>query len=228
MKIHDLCEAERPRERMLAYGPSSLSNSELMAIILRTGVPGKSAIEISQTLFKECGGSLVTLFGTSLRKLCEYEAIGVGKATAILAVAELGRRFMGESSMVRKVPVLTARSAYECLLPKFKGIDHEECWVMFLNSSSYVTGFSLVSKGGLVSTTLEARGVVRLALDNDASAIILAHNHPGLDPRPSKADIASTEKIKEAANACGVALYDHIILCDDSFYSFSDERVYMI
>ena len=227
MKILDLCEADRPRERMMSSGASSLSNSELLAVILRTGVPGKSALEISQSLFKDCNGSLVALFGMSMKQLCGCEAIGPGKASAIQAVAELGRRFMGESSMVRKTPVLTARSAYEYLLPKFKGLDHEECWVMFLNSSSYVTGMAMVSTGGLVSTTVDARGVVRLALDNDASAIILAHNHPGLDPRPSHSDIKSTENIKNAANACGIELFDHIVVCDDSFYSFADERSYL-
>lgn len=226
MKIKDLCASERPREKMLSQGPGSLSNGELLAILLRSGTSGRSVLELSQQLLGNCDGSLCTLFNMSSESMCSVPGIGKGKACSIMAAFELGKRFLLEESGIQKKPIVSARMVYDLMVPGMKGLRHEECWILLLNDSNYIIGKVCVSSGGGRATVIDVRQILKTALDKMASSLILLHNHPSGNPRPSKADIEQTEILHKACRSCGIDLTDHIVLCDDCFFSFSDEQLY--
>lgn len=225
MKIKDLCESERPREKLLAGGAGGLSNGELLAVLLRSGNRDSSAIDLAQQLLNAADGSLGNLFNMDSGRMCALPGIGEGKAATVLAALELGRRFMHEEAAARKTPIVTARRVFELMLPRMKGLRHEECWVLLLNDSCYLLKSLKLSSGGGRSTVIDARQVLRTALDHCASGIILVHNHPSGNPRPSEADKKQTAMLHKAAKACGLQLMDHVVVSDDCFFSFAEERV---
>ena len=224
MKIKELCEGERPREKMLSGGVQALSNGELLAVILRTGNPGKNVVELSQEILSEAQGSLVFLGGMSLEKLLAIDGIGKSKAATLAACFELGRRTFAEKAAFRKVPVTSPRMVFELMIPSLLGLDHEECWILFLNNAQYCTGRRRVSYGGMDSTVIDIKGITRLALEKRASYLILVHNHPSGSPLPSQEDIRQTAALKKALTPMGIGLMDHVIVCNDCYYSFSDEE----
>lgn len=226
MMIKELCEGERPREKMLARGAFSLGSGELLAVLLRTGRRGESALETAQKLLSDCGGSLTRLFSKNLRELGKIPGIGPGKACAILAAAELGRRFMAESSCVEKRPLVSSRMMYLAVLPQLKGADHEEFWALYLNKSMYLIEMKRVTQGSGTGVTFDLKGVLRGALDCRAEAVAVVHNHPSGNPSPSPADIRATGELRRACNGLDLTLTDHLIVSDDSFYSFAEERKY--
>lgn len=228
MKIKDLCESERPREKMMRFGVASLSDGELIAVLLRSGNRTDSAIDLAQRLLAMSEGRLTGLFNLPSSKMYSIPGIGAVKVASVLAAFELGKRFMAEGSGIRKKPIVSARMVFDIMLPVLKGLKHEECWVLFLNDSSYLLSKSRVTSGGGRSTVIDVRQVVRLALDRSASGIILVHNHPSGNPHPSNADITQTDALHKASGACGLDLLDHVVVCDDSFFSFSEDRMYTV
>lgn len=228
MKIIEMCEAERPREKMLEKGPGALGSAELLAILIRTGthVDGhsESAVEVSNRLLAAAGGSLMKLFHMSVGDLSQVKGIKGVKALTVAAAIELGRRFMTEASGLSKVPVTGPDLVYNMMRPALKGLTHEECWVLFLNNARYVTAKRQMTSGGSSSTVIDVRGIVKEALDLHATGIILVHNHPSGNPVPGTADMEETLQLKQAAESMDISLLDHVVVCDDSYYSFSDER----
>ena len=152
--------------------------------------------------------------------------IGPGKASSVLAAFELGRRFLQEESSAVKTPMLTARQVYDRMIPQLKGLPHEECWILFLNDYNYLLGMHQVSSGGGNSTVIDKRQIIRIALDKGASSLILVHNHPTGNPTPSRADIKQTDSLRKGISAVGLTLLDHVVIADDSFFSFADDRCY--
>lgn len=227
MKIKELTEGERPRERLERYGPGSLSSGELLAILLRTGTKDENVVSLAQRLLAAAGGSLVELSRMSLQKLRGLKGFGGMKAAPVLAALELGRRFMAEQMGVDRRTIVSARQIFDMMIPHLKGLGTEECWVILLNSANYVISRSRVSAGGLSSTIIDCRLVVSLALDARAASLILVHNHPSGNPRPGREDIAQTARLKEALQPFGIAMIDHVVICDDCCYSFADDDVYM-
>ncbi len=225
MKIKDLCASERPREKMLEAGASAMGNAELLAILIRTGHKDSSAIALGNKLLKLCDGKLGALFNLPVGQMCSISGIGKDKACTIMAALELGRRFVSEESGLTKKPIVTARMVFELMLPKLKGLAHEECWLLLLNESNYLIKCLRLTSGGGNSTIIDTRQIIREAVNSNASGIILVHNHPSCNPRPSNADVKQTEMIHKAMGACGLHLLDHVIICDDCYYSFSDEQV---
>lgn len=211
---------------MMARGASSLSNGELLSVLLRNGNSRESALELSQRLLAMADGRLSELFNFPAEKMCSVPGIGFAKASSVLAAFELGKRFLSEGSSVEKKPLVTARMVFDVMLPQLKGLKHEECWILLLNDSSYLTSKQRVTSGGGRATVIDVRQVVRLALDRSASGIILVHNHPSGNPHPSAADIKQTDALHKAAEACAIDLLDHVVICDDCFFSFSEERMY--
>lgn len=228
MKIKDLCASERPRERLVSQGAGSLSNSELIAILIKSGNRNASAIELAASVLNACSGRLALLFNSSPESLMSIKGIGEGKACCIMAALELGRRFMDESSPAGKKPLVSPRMVYDLMAPKMKGLPHEECWGLFLDSGNRLKQRVMISSGGISATVIDVRLVISLALEKKSSGIIIVHNHPGGNPEPSGADIKQTDALHKAASACGLSLLDHVILCDDSFYSFADNTKYVI
>ncbi|MBO4596196.1 MAG: DNA repair protein RadC [Bacteroidales bacterium] len=226
MKMREMCAADRPREKMMERGPGGLGNAELLAVLLRTGNREESAVELAQKLLKMADGSLVRLFGWNAAKLCSMPGIGPYKAAGVLAAFELGRRFLQEGAPVEKRPLLTPRMIYDLMAPVLKGLDHEECWVLGFNVSCYLVGRQKLTQGAMNSTAIDSRQVLKAALDWGAHSVVLMHNHPSGNPRPGPEDIRQTERVKQACSAFGIQLSDHIVFCDDSFFSFADDRPY--
>ena len=226
MKIKDLSAAERPREKMLARGAQGLSDGELLAVLLRSGTRDGSALDLARQLLDLSGGRLGALFNLPREKMLSLPGVGPGKAASVLAAFELGRRFLLEESSVLKIPLVTARKVWEVMIPRLKGLQHEECWVLLLNDHNYLIDKVLVTSGGGRNTVIDVRQIVRMALDRYASSVILVHNHPSGNPTPSRADITQTDQLRRAVRSVGLELLDHVVVSDDCFFSFSDDRMY--
>ena len=225
MKMKELSESERPRERLLSKGAPSLSNGELLAVLLVSGNQGKNVVEMAQEVLSAARGSLISLAGMSLSQLVEVDGIGKSKAATLAACFELGRRLFAERASFKKTAVISPQKVYDLMIPNMLGLDHEECWILFLNNAQYCIGRQKVSSGGLDSTIIDMKDITRMALDRRASYLILAHNHPSGSPYPSQEDIKQTAALKKALTPMGIGLMDHVIICDDCYYSFSDEEM---
>ena len=226
MKIKELTEGERPRERMMKYGPEALGTGELLAILLRSGTRGESAVDLAQRLLSLAGGSLVQLSQIPLERLRARRGLGGAKVLPVLAALELGRRFISEESSLDKIPVVAPAQVYRMMKPVMKGLETEECWVIYLNSARYVIGRECVSSGGLNATILDVKRIVASALERRAQSVVLVHNHPSGNPRPGSEDLSQTLALRRAMDSMSISLLDHVVLCDDSYYSFADEIVY--
>ena len=228
MKIKDWCCDEQPREKMLAKGAAALSNSELLAILLRTGDSRHNVVDVCRDLLKQADGRLRTLSEWSVEKLQTIDGIGPTKALTVAATFELARRWFAERPDTLSKPILSSEDAWLAFGPKLKGLGHEEAWMMLLNRAGIMVGLERISTGGLTSTTMETRGIVKRALEKNATSIIIAHNHPSGNPKPGKADRDCTEKLKNALTAFDIQLLDHLIIGEGGFYSFSDECIHPI
>ena len=226
MKIKELCESERPREKMLIKGAAALGEAELLAVLLRSGTRECGAVDLANKLLTLAEGSLVRLFSMALPDLKQVYGIGDEKACSVMAACELGRRFLEEEVRNDSTPLTTPRRVFELMIPSMKGMDHEEFWVLFLNKHNRLLAKQKLSSGGLDSTVIDSRMVMQAALQRNAVGIILVHNHPSGDPRPSHGDITQTEMLKKATAGFGVTFLDHVIVSDSAFWSFADDRLY--
>ena len=226
MKIKDLCESERPREKMLEKGPGALSNGELLAILLRNGTREFSAVELAGKLSGMAEGSLVRLFGLPFSEMKTITGIGPLKACSVMAAFELGRRFLEERAGADRKLICTARGVYELMIPTMKGLGREELYALFLNKSGRFIRKELLTTGSLDHTVIDNKLVIEAAIRCGASSLILVHNHPGGDPHPSKSDIACTSSLRHACSAFDITMLDHVVVCDNCFWSFADDRLY--
>ena len=224
MKLKELCKDEMPREKMSEKGAQSLSNAELLAILLRTGTEKMNVIEVARELLRSAGGKLNNIMTMSPHRMCTTEGIGMSKAVTVAAAFELGRRCALEPIVENKNSITNPKDVYRLMLPAMRGIDHEECWGLFLNRANYIIGKECLSKGGLDSTVLDVKTIVRKALETKATAVIIVHNHPSGNPLPGTNDIKETGRLKKGLETCGIDLTDHVIIAEDSFYSFADEQ----
>lgn len=219
---------ERPREKMAEKGASALSNAELLAIIIRTGTGRQNALEVARTLLNASGGTLTELAGQSMDRMCRIEGIGQMKALTVSAAMELGRRFAVEKSGTSKISITNARMVSEIMNPLLKGKKIEECWILFLNRANFIIDKEMLSRGGTTATIIDKKIIVGKALDKVASGLIIVHNHPSGNPRPGKADIEQTDALRKALGTFDISLIDHVIISDNSFFSFAEERVEII
>lgn len=225
MKIKELCMDERPREKMMAKGADSLSNAELIAILLRTGTGRMNVIDVAREALKSAGNKLGGIASMPMEKLCEINGIGPSKAVTLAAAFEIGRRYAGESIIDSRTAISSPKTVFRMMLPLLRGLDHEECWILFLNRANFLISKEKVSSGGLDSTTLDCRTIVRKALERKSCGVILVHNHPSGSAMPGKADIDSTKQLDRALKTCEISLIDHIVIAEDSYYSFADEEM---
>ena len=161
----------------------------------------------------------------TIEKLCAIKGIGPGKAVTISAAFELGRRAAAEQVIRNKRPVTAPSDVFRMMLPSLRGLDHEECWVLFLNRANYVIGKERMSVGGMESTIMDTKSILRRAIERKANGVILVHNHPSGNALPGQADIAQTRTLKSALSSCEIQLIDHVIVAEDSWYSFADEQL---
>lgn len=224
VSVKDWALEDRPREKLMLKGASALSDSELLAILIGSGTREKSAVEVCQQILADADNDLNKLARHSVSDLTQYKGIGPAKAISIVSALELGRR--RKNTGAREIKKITcSRDAYQILYPKLSDLNHEEIWALFLNRSNRVEGTMRISEGGISSTVLDVRLVLREALNRYASGIILAHNHPTNNCMPSEQDIRITSKLKDAAKIMDISLLDHLILCGDNYYSFADENM---
>lgn len=224
MRLKELCKDEMPREKLIGKGADSLSNAELLAILLRTGTGRQNVIEVARELLKSAEGKLNSIMAMSPEKMCGTKGIGMSKAVTVAAAFELGRRCALEPIVEKKASITNPKDVCRLMLPLMRGLDHEECWGLFLNRANYVIGKECLSKGGLDSTVLDVKTIVRKALERKATSLIIVHNHPSGNPLPGSNDIKETGKLKKGLDTCGISLTDHVIIAEDSFYSFADEE----
>ncbi len=222
IRIKDWKEEERPREKMMLDGAKSLKDSELIAILLRTGSKNDTAVDLARKLLARAENSLNTLSKLSLDQLCEIEGIGMTKATTIIALFELMARFSSEIPDA-KPQIVSSDSVVKIIAPLLKNLPHEECWVLYLNRANKLIGRERISVGGVSATIMDTRLIIKKAVEKLASAIVIVHNHPSGNPYPGEQDKKQTRLLREAAALFDIALLDHIIIAGNKHFSFSDE-----
>lgn len=221
LTIKDLAEDDRPREKMERKGASSLSDAELIAILIRVGNASETAVDVAQRLLGQVNNSLNELARLSLHQLTRIKGIGRTKAITIQAALELGRRRNAEGPVNRE-RIFSSKSVIDLFQPALADLPHEEFWVLLLNKSNRIIERIKVSQGGVGGTVVDPKLVLKHAVERLASALIVVHNHPSGNPQPSDKDIAITEKLKNAAQFFDIALLDHVIITDGECYSFAD------
>ncbi len=222
LTITQWAEEDRPREKMMMHGASALSNAELLAILIGSGNAEESAVELMRKILNDYHNNLNELGKTSIEELCRYKGIGSAKAISILAASELGKR-RKEETIKERITILSSKDVYECFYPLMCDLPTEECWVLLLNQGSKIIDKTKISAGGLSATAVDVRCILREALLKRASAIVLCHNHPSGNIRPSKDDDLLTKHVAQASECVDIRLVDHIILTDGAFYSYADE-----
>jgi DNA repair protein RadC len=213
---------DKPREKLLDKGPRALSDSELLAILIRIGKPGGSAIELAKTVLKKNQDSLQELGKRTARELMKIEKIGLAKAVSIVAAMEIGRRRQIGLALERPI-IKDSPTAAAYLRQELVNYPYEVFGVLYLTQSGRLKHFERISQGGITATTVDPRLIFKKALAEDAVSIIVSHNHPSGSLRPSKADEALTAKISEGAKYLDIKLLDHIIVGDQGYFSFANE-----
>ena len=222
MKIKDWSNDERPRERVMALGPEAVSNAELLAILIGSGTPEVTSVDLMRKVLSEHGDSLRALGTLSRQELEKYNGIGPAKAVAVQAAMELGKRLLLETKGP-KAKFTSSADAHDYFRVKMSDMPHEECHLLLLNVKNQFMGHHVVSRGGISESSVDVRLVLRHALIAGAPNLILAHNHPSGNPMPSRQDDDLTMRLQKACQTMGLRLLDHIIIGDDSYYSYADE-----
>lgn len=215
---------DRPREKLLIKGKNSLSKAELVAILIGSGNKDESAVDLSKRILASVNFSLHELGMLTVKKLTKFKGIGEAKAITIVSALELSRRRRSERALIKK-KIDSSRSVFELMQPIIGELFHEEFWVIYLNSSNKVLMKSFLSKGGITSTSVDLRLILKSALQIGAVGLVLAHNHPSGALRPSGADKNITKKIKQAAEILDIKVVDHLIITENSYFSFADKRL---
>lgn len=223
--INQWAEDDRPREKFLLKGKSSLSDSELLAILIGSGSRNESAVQLCQRILASSQNNLNLLGKLSIQQLMNFKGIGEAKAISIAAALELGRR-RREEEVIELKKITSSKAVFDIMQPLIGELPHEEFWVLFLNNSNKVIYKTQISKGGITGTVVDIRIVFKLALEHNATSIILSHNHPSGKLQASEADIQITKKMKEAGKNLDIQILDHIIITEKSYYSFVDEGIF--
>ncbi|MBP9150829.1 MAG: DNA repair protein RadC [Flavobacteriales bacterium] len=223
--IRSWAEDDRPREKLLLKGKAALSDAELIAILIGSGSTSETAVELSKRILQSLNNQHSELGKLSVKDVTKFKGIGEAKAISIIAAMELGRR-RKESEPENRQKLTDSRSAFDIFYPHLGDLNHEEFWVLYLNRANEVIGKECVSKGGISGTIVDPKVVFKAAVQFPASAIVLAHNHPSGQLKPSQADHQLTKKLKEAGNALDIPVLDHLIIGDGNYYSFADEGVF--
>ena len=216
-------EDDKPREKLMLKGKAALSDAELIAILIGSGSRNESAVDLSKKILASVE-NLNALGKLSLQQLTTFKGIGEAKAISIIAAMELGRRRRSEES-VELTKICSSKTAYEIMQPLIGELPHEEFWILYLNNSNKVIYKYQLSKGGITGTIVDIRLVFKVALEQNATAIILAHNHPSGTLVPSEADKQITKKLKMAGDNLDIKVLDHIIVTEKDYYSFMDSNI---
>jgi len=217
-------EEDRPREKLLSQGRRTLTDAELIAILIGSGNRDETAVELSKRILHSLGNDLEKLGKLSVNELSRFKGIGEAKAITIIAALELGRRRRDLEKPLSD-RIICSRDIFNHLHAQFADLNHEEFWILLLNRGNFVSSKHLISKGGQAGTIADPKIIFKTALENNAAAIILAHNHPSGNLKPSQADINLTRKLKDGGSLLDISILDHLIFSNMKYYSFADEGI---
>ena len=222
--IKNWSQDDQPREKLLYKGKVALSDAELVAILIGSGNRQESAVALCKRILASTDNNLSQLGKLTIKQLMEFKGIGEAKAITIIAALELGRRRRGGEALERK-KITSSKSVFELMQPVIGELPHEEFWIIYLNNSNKVIHKSQLSKGGITGTLVDTRLVLKTALEVGAVGLILTHNHPSGTLKPSQADKDVTLKLKLAAQSLDIKVLDHLIITEQSYFSFADQSI---
>lgn len=222
MSIKFLAEDDRPREKFLLKGKSALSDSELLAIILGSGNNEDSAVELARKILASVDYNWQKLSKLSIKDLMKFKGIGEAKAISVAAALEIGRRKAAQE-IPEKEKVTSINDLYKIFSQYLSDLQTEEFWAIFLDQKNHVIYKTQISKGGISGTLVDVRVIFRIAIEHFATSVVVAHNHPTGNLTPSQPDISITRRIKEAGDLLDIKLLDHLIIGENSFFSFSEQ-----
>ena len=221
IKITEWAVEDRPREKLIIKGAASLSDAELLGILISSGTKEKSAVDLGRELLGSAGNNLNSLGKLSVNDLKKIHGIGVAKAVTVIAALELGRRRkLAEALHSQKINA--SKDIAEIFQPLLGDLPHEEFWILFLNKSNRIISKMKLSQGGVSGTVTDTKIIMKKAIEHLASGIVVCHNHPSGNINPSESDIQITNKIRESGKLLDIQLHDHLIISDKDYYSFAD------
>jgi len=224
LTIRAWAEDDRPREKLQLKGRTALSHAELIAILIGSGNQEETAVELSKRILKSVNSKLKDLGKCSVSDLTKFKGIGEAKAISIVAALELGRRRREEEGLER-LKISSSKDVYEHFHGKLADLRYEEFWVLFLDRANKVIGNSKISQGGVSGTVVDPKVLFKQAIEHLASGIILCHNHPSGNLKPSEADIKLTKKLRSAGDTLDIPVLDHLIVTEEGYFSFADESM---
>ena len=222
LNIKDWAEEDRPREKLIKNGARSLSDAELIAILIGSGNVEETAVELSRRILASVDNNLNDLGRKSIDALCSFKGIGEAKAITIVAALELGKR-RKEADVFAKKVITASKDAFDYFHPLLGDLGHEEFWVMLLDRGNKIQDSFRISQGGISGTVIDVRIILKPAIEKQSSNVVLCHNHPSGTLQPSQADRQITTKIKDAAKLMDISVLDHIIIGQNKYFSFADE-----
>lgn len=222
--IKSWAEDDRPREKLLRIGAGSLSDSELIAILFRTGIKNQTAVDVAKGLLKKYNNDLTEIPRIGIAELSKTPGLGKVKAITLVAALELGRR-RRLAEIPKRIKITSSKAIAELLIPHLSDLPHEEFYVILLNRGNEIIKRVQVSTGGISGTVVDMRMIFKNAVEAMATGMILCHNHPSRNPSPSDEDKRLTQKAKQAGELLDIHVLDHIIIAGDTFYSFADEGI---
>lgn len=220
--IKNWSQDDQPREKLLYKGKATLSDAELVAILIGSGNRNESAVGLCKRILASVDNNLSELGKLTIRQLMGFKGIGEAKAITIIAALELGRRRRGVEAL-EKQKITSSSSVFELMQPIIGELEHEEFWIVYLNNSNKVIQKNLLSKGGITGTLVDVRLVLKNALQVGATALVLVHNHPSGTLKPSESDKQITHKLKKASESLDIKVLDHVIVTEKAYFSFADE-----
>ena len=223
--IKNWAEDDKPREKLMLKGKTTLSDAELVAILIGSGSRNESAVSLSKRILASVENNLNALGKLSLKQLMEFKGIGEAKAITIVAALELGRRRRAEET-IELFKITSSKAVFEIMQPIIGELPHEEFWVLYLNNSNKVIYKSQLSKGGITGTVVDVRLIFKTALEHNATSVILSHNHPSGKLLASDADKEITKKLKLAGEQLDIKVLDHVIITETGYLSFQDEGIF--
>jgi DNA repair protein RadC len=224
LNIKSWAEADRPREKLSLKGRNSLSDAELIAILIGSGNKNETAVQLSKRILASINNDLNELGKLSIAELIKFKGVGEAKAISIIAAMEIGRR-RKEATVDEKPKIQSSHHAFDVIKDVLSDLQHEEFWVVYLNRRNQVIDKSIISKGGIAGTVADTKIIFKKAIELLASSIILYHNHPSGNLKPSSADIQITKKLKETGNIMDVNVVDHLIIGEKDYFSFADNGI---
>lgn len=220
--IKEWAEDDRPREKLQSKGKTALSDAELIAILIGSGSKNESAVDLGKRILKSTNDNLIELSKLNIQDLVKFKGIGEAKAISIIAALELGKR-RRSAEVIEKTKISSSKDVFDYFQGIFGDSNYEAFYILLLNRANKVNKAVIISEGGLSGTVVDPKKIFKIALENNASSIILCHNHPSGNILPSDQDIKITKKLKNAGEMLDLPILDHIILGEDNYYSFADE-----